>query len=98
MLSCGATTMWEQWFLAMGNAMNSHNHASFGLISGWFYSALAGIVPDAQRPGFEHLTIRPNVVEDLGSAGATLETVRGRVASSWERTSVGVRLTVEIPA
>jgi len=97
MLANGATTLWELWQNRTGPSMNSHNHAMFGSIAGWFYSALAGINPDAAAPGFARVRIEPQMVRDLRWASASIETLRGAVASSWSREGGNVRLEVTIP-
>ena len=97
MIENGATTLWELWQNKTGPSMNSHNHPMFGSIGAWFYNALAGINPDASQPGFERIVIAPQVVRDLQWASGSLDTIRGRVASSWRRTDNGLRLEVTIP-
>lgn len=98
MIANGATTMWEWWSLKTGNNMNSHNHAPQTFISGWFYAALAGLVPDEKHPGWEHFSVKPHVVGDLKWAKGTVQTLRGKVESRWRRTDRGVRLDVTVPA
>jgi alpha-L-rhamnosidase len=93
----GATTLWEVWQNRTGPSMNSHNHPMFGSVSGWFYSALAGINPDPVAPGFQRIRIEPQVIRDLGWASASIETPRGRVASSWTREGSALKLEVTIP-
>ncbi|MFC6907075.1 alpha-L-rhamnosidase C-terminal domain-containing protein, partial [Halalkalicoccus tibetensis] len=85
MVEQGATTMWEHWDSddQVGSGMNSLNHRPWTLISEWFYRILAGI--DVGEPGFEHVEITPTVVDDLEWAEAETKTVRGVVASRWER-------------
>ncbi|HTQ53854.1 MAG TPA: family 78 glycoside hydrolase catalytic domain [Bryobacteraceae bacterium] len=97
MVANGATTLWELWQNKTGPSMNSHNHPMFGSLGAWFYNALAGINPDISKPGFEHIVIAPQVVRDLKWASGSLDTIRGRVASSWTRTDTGLRLDVVIP-
>jgi len=97
MLEHGATTLWELWQERTGPSMNSHNHPMFGSIGAWFYSALAGINADPEKPGFERIRIQPGAVRDLRWASGTLETVRGTVLSSWSRTERSMRLEVAIP-
>jgi alpha-L-rhamnosidase len=97
MVENGATTLWELWQNKTGPSMNSHNHPMFGSLGAWFYNALAGINPDAAKPGFENVLIAPQVVRDLKWAEGSLDTIRGTVASSWSRTDDGLRLTVTIP-
>jgi len=87
----GATTMWERW-----DGLESRNHIMFGDIAAWFYKALAGIRIGA--PGFEHIVIAPNPVEDLTFAKATVDTVRGPVSSDWKIENGTFKLDVSIPA
>jgi alpha-L-rhamnosidase len=88
----GATTFWETW-----GAGGSHNHIFLGDISAWFYRALAGINPDPAAPGFAHVIIRPEVVGDLTFARGETRTLRGRIASGWERQGNAVTLSGTIP-
>jgi len=97
MVRQGATTLWERWDSdeRIGSGMNSFNHRPWTEISEWFYRVLAGI--DLGAPGFEEIEIKPRLVEDLEWAEGSVETVRGEVASRWERTDHGVELSVTIP-
>ena len=97
MVENGATTLWELWQNKTGPSMNSHNHPMFGSIGAWFYNALAGINPDPDKPGFERIVIAPQVVRDLQWAAGSLDTIRGRISSSWRRAEDGLRLEVSIP-
>jgi alpha-L-rhamnosidase len=97
MIENGATTLWELWQNKTGPSMNSHNHPMFGSVGAWFYNALAGINPDPQAPGFERVRIQPRVVRDLAWASGSIETLRGTLAASWQRTGSGLRLQVTIP-
>ncbi|MGQ9581725.1 MAG: alpha-L-rhamnosidase C-terminal domain-containing protein, partial [Armatimonadota bacterium] len=94
----GATTIWELWHYETGPGMNSHNHPALGFVSGWFYEALAGLMPRGDAPGWKHIIVKPGVVGDLKWARARVETVRGVVASDWRRTEEGLVLSVTIPA
>jgi alpha-L-rhamnosidase len=98
MIEMGATTIWELWKYETGPGMNSHNHPAFGFISGWFYSDIAGIVPTWEGAGFARFDIKPHLMGDLKNARASVDTVRGRVSSSWEREGSTVRLEVTVPA
>lgn len=86
-----ATALYESWELHS----RSRDHPSYGSIDAFFYGTLAGITP--AEPGYQRVRIRPHLPEALNAAGATVETVRGIVASVWERTDDGVRLEVRIP-
>ncbi len=88
----GATTLWETW-----DGKASRNHIMLGDISAWFYSALAGIIPDPETPGFKHVIIRPHPLPDLSHATAETDTRYGRVKSSWRLSRKRLLLNVEIP-
>lgn len=91
-LNQGATTLWESW-----NDNGSRNHVFLGDISAWFMRALAGINPDAEAPGFEHVIIRPEVVGDLTFARGSTRTLRGLIKSEWQFLDAKWVLDVEIP-
>jgi alpha-L-rhamnosidase len=89
----GATTLYESW-----KDVDSRNHIMFGDVSAWFYRALAGIRPDASGPGFERVTIRPQVAGDLTRASGTYHSIRGPISSAWELRDGRLDLTVSVPA
>jgi alpha-L-rhamnosidase len=93
MLEGGRTTMSEFWDLK-----GSHNHAMMGSIDAWFYRTLAGIQPDDSQPGFERVVVKPFIPDSLSSVRASVQTVRGRVAVDWKKTSGSLFLKVSIPA
>lgn len=95
MREMGATTIWERWEYATGMAMNSHSHPMYGSITAWFFKYLAGLSPLA--PGFAEVKVRPFALEGLPWVKATLQTDRGEVVSSWERTPEGVQYTISLP-
>ncbi len=97
MIANGATTLWELWQNKVGPSMNSHNHPMLGSIGSWFYRALGGINVDPRRPGYRRIVIRPQMVRDLASVSATVETVRGPVTSSWTHSPGKITLEVTIP-
>jgi alpha-L-rhamnosidase len=96
MLERGATTLWEHW--EFSDDTYSHNHPMFGSVGEWFYKALAGIQPAPDAVGFDQIIIRPQPVGDLTWVNASVDSVRGRIASAWERTAGRLRLRVTIPA
>lgn len=97
MIENGATTVWELWHLATGNGMNSHNHPAFGFVSSWFYKVLAGLAPDAGSAGWAHFTVKPYVLGDLKWAKASIDTIRGKVASQWSLIPDGIEVAVVVP-
>ncbi|HEV2494089.1 MAG TPA: family 78 glycoside hydrolase catalytic domain [Terriglobia bacterium] len=98
MIKEGATTLWELWQNKTGPSMNSQDHAMFGSVGAWFYEALAGIQMAEDSAGYRHIVIAPQMVEDLRTASASTQTLRGTVASSWTHDPGRVALEVTIPA
>ncbi|MGN6187857.1 MAG: family 78 glycoside hydrolase catalytic domain [Conexibacter sp.] len=67
-----------------------------GSIVNWLFEDLAGIQP--LEPGFAKIRFRPAVpTSGLDAAHATYDSVRGTIASSWQRTAGGVRIDVTVP-
>jgi alpha-L-rhamnosidase len=102
MVSEGATTIWESWSLIAGCG-NAESMIMWATIDEFFYNDLAGIAgpdfygPGQMTPGFKEICIRPYVPDALENAGASITTVRGRVASKWKKTKQGIELEVSIP-
>jgi len=88
------TTITENWHGAA-----SLCHTVLGAaIDEWFYWGLAGIRPDEDAPGYERILFKPYLPADLPWARASLQTLRGRVASAWHKEGKTAHLTVTIPA
>jgi alpha-L-rhamnosidase len=100
----GATTIWERWdgwttdkgFQDPG--MNSFNHYSLGSVGEWMYRTVAGIDLDPAKPGFEHIVIHPIPGGDLTWARGSLESMHGRISTSWRLSDGRFSLDIEIPA
>jgi len=89
----GRTTAKEKW---TGGSL-SH----IGLVApldAWFFNTLAGIRPDEQNAGYEKIIIRPYIPKDLPWMRAHIDSIRGRVESSWRKENGLLRLEVMIPA
>jgi alpha-L-rhamnosidase len=97
MLACGATTIWERWEHTKETGMHSKNHPMMATFSAWFYRYLAGIQLLPGSVAFAPFVIRPYLVNGLDFVEAHVDTLRGRVASSWRRTSTGLTLQVSVP-
>jgi alpha-L-rhamnosidase len=97
MVENGATTLWELWQRREGPSMNSHNHPMFGSVGAWFYKALAGINLDPQAVAFEKIRLEPQMVRDLMFASGSVDTLRGRIVSSWKRSEKSVSLEAAVP-
>jgi alpha-L-rhamnosidase len=78
--------------------MNSFNHFTFGAVAEWLYRYVAGIEIDPDAPGCRRVIIQPHPGGGLTWAGATYESIRGRVACRWRLTDDHFRLQLEIPA
>jgi alpha-L-rhamnosidase len=98
MLSKGATTLWERWEYATGDAMNSHNHPMMGSVGSWFYKYILGITPDMQHPAFERFNIRPVIFNDLSFAEGELVTEKGTIKSAWKKNGKILNFDITIPA
>ncbi len=98
----GATSIWERWdgwtpekgFQDPG--MNSFAHYSFGAVGEWMFKTIGGI--DLETPGFEKIVIRPIPGGNLSSASVAYDSIRGPIATRWEKDSGRLRLQVTIPA
>lgn len=90
----GRTTVSETW---EGTGTNNHAGLS-GTPNPWIFKTLAGINVDPQHPGFERIFIKPYIPNDMSYAKASTNSIKGLVASSWEKTDDGIILKVSIPA
>ena len=99
----GATTMWEHWDGIQEDGefwskdMNSFNHYAYGAVGDWLYGTVGGIMPDMEKPGFEHIRFVPKTTERLTFAKASLKTKYGIIVSEWRREEGGIRYTFTVP-
>ncbi|HEX2971292.1 MAG TPA: family 78 glycoside hydrolase catalytic domain [Tepidisphaeraceae bacterium] len=100
MVQRGATTIWELWNGDTADpAMNSGNHVMLvGDLGIWFYEYVAGIKPDAMQPGFKHIVFRPQLVGDLTSAKATVDSLYGPISSDWKIEGDRLAWSIQVPA
>lgn len=100
----GATTIWERWdgIKPDGSfqtpSMNSYNHYAYGAIGDWMYKNIAGINAVADQPGYKSILIAPKPGGGLTSASGELETVYGKVKSSWTISNGVFKFDVTVPA
>lgn len=66
-----------------------------GSVEKFFYKDVAGI--GLKKPGYRTFQIRPAVIDDLTSASATMDTVRGRIEVEWERAAGSFTLCTAVP-
>ncbi len=90
-LSKGADTMWESW----DDQVRSLDHYFLGTCEEFFYSHIVGI--QDIRDGWRSFTIRPCMTEYIHSAGATLDTVRGKVSCHWYWEDGKLHLEITVP-
>ena len=97
----GATTMWERWNSYSKvdgynpQSMNSLNHYAYGAVGQWMYERIAGI--SSLAPGYKKIKIAPIPSQPLTSASADVQTVYGKVSSSWKIENNTFYLDVVIP-
>lgn len=100
----GATTIWERWdgwthdngF--QNPSMNSFNHYAYGAIGAWLYAVVAGIDHDPDRPGYQHIIMRPRPGGGLTSATAQLDSLYGPIHSAWTLANGRFDWQISIPA
>ncbi len=96
---CDYTTLAETWTLSPEFRDASLNHVFFGDIAAWMTNDIAGLNFDSDTPGFESVIIRPVFFDALDWVEAEYHSVRGRIASRWERNRNGtIKLSVTLPA
>lgn len=100
-VSKGATTVWEHWDgikpdgTFWDDDMNSYNHYAYASVADWVYGVACGIKPAA--PGFAKVRIEPHPDKRLTSLSAVLDTVHGRIRSSWKYTEGTIRYEIDTP-
>ena len=91
-LADGATTLRENW-----DNSASQNHIMFGDIGACLYQYFAGIVPDPAHPGFDRITLRPQVIDSLEWIRASHRIPAGTIRSAWQRDGETVTFHIELP-
>lgn len=103
----GATTIWERlnsYTHAKGfggnNRMNSFNHYSFGAVGNWMLEHSLGIRPDEAKGGYRHFTLCPEAdpTGQMTWASGHVDTMQGRICSSWHVEPDGISYTFQVPA
>jgi alpha-L-rhamnosidase len=92
-LAKGKTSLTEAW-----DGGSSQNHFMLGQIQEWFYHDLAGIQDAPDSPGFKRIVIAPQPVGDVTWVNASYNSIRGKIASNWQRDGRKFTLEVSIPA
>ncbi len=93
----GATTLLENWDLDAERDI-SDNHMMFGEIGGWFFKSIGGILPDAEKPGFKHIILKPIFPEDLERSEISHQSPYGEINSKWSKKAKVISYEVVVPA
>jgi alpha-L-rhamnosidase len=99
----GATTIWERWDgqkpdgTFQNAEMNSFNHLAYGVIGEWLYSYIAGLRPDEEKPGYQHIIFEPHPGGGLTAARAAFESMYGKIVSDWKTEGGKMTYHVEVP-
>jgi alpha-L-rhamnosidase len=93
-LSKGATALTESWAALK---YVSNNHLMLGHIMEWFYSGLGGIRQDPQSVGYKKIIIAPEIVGDITWTDTELNTIHGKIKSSWVIENDTLLMKVTIP-
>lgn len=93
----GFTTLAETWELSPVFKDASVDHVFLGDVAAWYVNDLAGINFDPERPGFEHIIIRPHFPEGLEWVDASYDSIKGTIRSAWKRSKGKMVLEIEIP-
>ena len=86
----GATTIWERWnsyMLDKGmgpKGMNSFNHYAYGCVCEWIWETAAGIATALDKPGFQHIIMKPVPDKRLGYLKASYQSAAGLIKSEWK--------------
>jgi alpha-L-rhamnosidase len=89
----GRTTVVESW-----NGGSLNHIVLTAPLDSWFYTTLAGIQLDEANPAYANIVIKPWFPKDLDWVTAWVNTIRGRVGSSWKVQNKILTMEVTIPA
>ena len=95
MIQNEATTVWERYEQKNDSGMNSHNHPMYGAVGSWFYSHIAGVVPE--EDGWKRFSVKPCIPEDLMYAKASVDTPRGNIIVKWFKRFGELNIHVSVP-
>ncbi len=67
----------------------------FGTVDEFFYKNIAGV--KMASPGFKEIVIKPQILGELTSSNAHVESIRGPITSMWEKDGNSITLNVDVP-
>ncbi|MHB1485378.1 MAG: family 78 glycoside hydrolase catalytic domain [Saccharofermentanales bacterium] len=88
----GATTLCESWDMS-----DSNNHHFFSEIGAWLYKSLAGINPDEKMPGFKHILLKPEFVDDITWVQAEHHSPYGIITVRYDKFKDDILFKTHIP-
>lgn len=91
-IKLGATTLWQNW-----DGSQSRNHVMFGSVVDYFYEGLAGLRPDAAKPGFKRFVVRPSLNNTVNEVKLSRLTEYGTIGIHWTREGSRMMLKLEVP-
>lgn len=87
-------TIWET-YSDLAHMSSSFNHPMFASFEPWFFETLGGL--QAAAPGFSHSRVRPQLLGNLSSVHASIDTVAGLLRCEWTRAATNLTVQVWIP-
>ncbi len=90
----GLTSLPESFFRDFSEC-DSLNHHFFGDIANWFISKLAGIRYNPDGKSHSSVIIKPDFIDSVDYAEASLDTPCGRISVLWKKTGGKVLLNVD---
>ena len=90
----GATTFHEYWD---SGRSRSHCHPMFGAPVAYFFEYLLGIKQAEESCGYSDLVISPKAMSKFNRMSGSMDTPRGSVSVSYERTDNGLNFKISIP-
>ncbi len=93
-LAKGATALTESWAALK---YVSNNHLMLGHIMEWFFSGIGGIRQVPGSSAYDTILISPEIAGDIKWARAAINTIHGKILSSWEIKDKHLTLKIIIP-
>lgn len=102
-VNMGATTIWEHWDSInekgemWSTRMNSFNHYAYGSVFDWVYGDMLGIKICDDGAGYTKVELAPHTDKRIGFAEGSIDTVSGKVSSSWRYIGDKIRYEFTVP-
>jgi alpha-L-rhamnosidase len=77
--------------------MLSFNHYAYGAVVDWVYRTLAGLAPDPEAPGYQHVVLAPRPVAGIDRVSASVATALGPVGVDWATDGDTFTATYQLP-